>query len=493
MTATSKTPSGAPTPETGASAAPAAPAPGAPEPPTPTPQRSRPVFSSRLAFIFAASASAIGLGNLWRFPALAAQYGGGAFLITYFILVVTFGFTLMMAEVTLGRSTRLSAIGAYRKLNRRFSFIGTLTALVPIIILPYYCVIGGWILRYIGAFVIGEGTQAADGGAFFDAFITSPIPVVALAIVFILATMAVVGVGLRNGIERLNRVLMPALLVLSVGLSIYALTIPGALDGLAYYLIPRLEDFGLKTVIAAMGQMFFSLSLAMGIMITYGSYISRKDNLERGVRRIEVFDTLVAFLAGLMIIPAVFAFGGVEAARQAGPSLMFVTMPQVFATQAFGQVVGVLFFVLVLFAALTSAISIAQTVVSIFIDRFGWRHQKAVIVVTVLAIAMALPPALGFSTLSGVTLPLGDASLSILDVMDFFSNSILMPLVALLTCLFVGHWLKPSFVFDEVDRSPGAHFRARRLFWVMIRYIAPAFLLTIFVSSVLGALGIIQL
>jgi NSS family neurotransmitter:Na+ symporter len=451
------------------------------------------LFSSRLAFVFAASASAIGLGNLWRFPALAARYGGGAFLITYLILVVTFGFTLMMAETALGRSTKLSAIRAYRKLDARFSFVGVLTTLVPIIILPYYCVIGGWILRYIGVFLMGDGASAADGGAFFEAFVSSPVPVVCLTVVFILASMLVVGRGLRNGVERLNSVFLPALLVLSVGLGVYALTIPGALDGLAYYLIPRLEDFGLKTVIAAMGQMFLSLSLAMGVMITYGSYLSQKEDLEGSVRRIEFFDTLIALLAGFMIVPAVFAFSGAEGAEQAGPSLMFVTMPQVFGTQVIGQVVGLLFFVLVLFAALTSAISMAQTVVSAFIDRFSWSHRRAVIVVTALLVALALLPALGFSVLSGVALPLGGADMGILDMMDFFSNSVLMPLVALLTCLFVGYWLKPSFVVDEIESSPGVRFRARRLFWVMVRYVAPVFLLVILISSVLNAFGIIQL
>jgi NSS family neurotransmitter:Na+ symporter len=465
--------------------------------PTGTPQKgtpqNRPLFSSKLAFVFAAAASAIGLGNLWRFPALAARYGGGAFLITYLVLVVTFGFTLMMAEIAIGRSTRLSAIGAYRKLDERFSFVGVLTALVPIIILPYYCVIGGWILRYIGVYLVGETVAATDSGSFFSGFIASPIPVLVLTAVFILATMLVVGIGLRNGIERLNSVLMPALIVLSVGLSVYALTIPGAFDGLAYYLIPRLEDFGLKTVIAAMGQMFFSLSLAMGIMITYGSYLRKEDDLEHSVRRIEIFDTLVAFLAGLMIIPAVFAFSGIEGAQQAGPSLMFITMPQVFGAQSLGQITGLLFFALVLFAALTSSISLAQAIVSIAIDRFGWSHKKAVFAVTVLISVLAVPPALGFSVLSGATLTLGEASMTILDVMDFLANSVLMPLVALLTCLFIGYRLKPSFVTTEVEASPATHFKARLLFKVMIRYVAPVFLLLILVSSVLNALGVIQL
>jgi NSS family neurotransmitter:Na+ symporter len=453
----------------------------------------RPFFSNRLAFILAASASAIGLGNFWRFPALAARYGGGAFLVTYLVLVVTFGFTLMMAEVAIGRSTGLSAVGAYRRLDGRFAFLGVLTALVPVIILPYYCVIGGWILRYIAVFAAGEGSAAADGGAFFGRFIASPLPVVLFTVVFVVSCAVVVGLGLRKGVERVNTVFMPALLAISVGLGAYALTLPGAFDGLAYYLVPRLEDFGPKTFVAAMGQMFLSLSLAMGIMVTYGSYLGREENMERGVRHIEALDTIVAFLAGLMIIPAVFAFGGIEGARQAGPSLMFIAMPQVFGSQAVGGVVGLLFFVLILFAALTSAVSMLETLVSFLVDRFGWGRRKAVVVLTALPLALALFPALGFSTLAGVSVPLGETDMGILDLMDFLSNSILMPLVALLTCLLVGYVLKPGFVTDEVESSPGVRFVARRLFSVMVRYVAPVLLLIICVSSVLNVIGVVRL
>jgi NSS family neurotransmitter:Na+ symporter len=455
--------------------------------------RPRARFSNRIAFVFAASASAIGLGNLWRFPSLAAQYGGGAFLITYLILVVTFGFALMMAEVSIGRKTGKSAIEAFHDLGKRYAFIGYLESLVPVIITPYYCVIGGWILKYLVTFTVGDVTGAANGGSFFSAFIGSSGEPLIYTAVFLLLALLVVGIGLRNGIERVNRFLMPALLVLSILISAYSLTIPGAMDGLAYYLIPRLEDFSLATVIAAMGQMFFSLSLAMGIMVTYGSYMRQEDNLEKGVKHIELFDTLVAVLAGLMIIPAVFAFSGAEGAATAGPSLMFITMPQVFATTIAPQFIGIVFFLLVLFAALTSAISLAETVVSIFMDKFHWHRRRAVIVATVGLLALAALPTLGFSDLSWIEIPIGAAQMSILDFMDFISNNVLMPLVALLICIFVGYIVGPDIVREEVEVTPGVTFKRIKLFRVMIRYIAPVFLLVILISSTLNAAGIIHL
>jgi NSS family neurotransmitter:Na+ symporter len=444
-----------------------------------------------MAFVFAASASAIGLGNLWRFPALAARYGGGAFIIIYLILVVTFGFTLMMAEVALGRTTGLSAIGAFKYYGKKYRIIGILESIVPMIILPYYCVIGGWIMKYIGVFAVGDFSSAES--TYFSNFLaSSPMPEI-LTLAFILLTMVVVALGVKNGIERLNKVLMPALLVLCLGVGFYALTMPGALDGLAYYFIPHLEDFSLKTVIAAMGQMFFSLSLAMGIMITYGSYMRKEDNLEASVGRIEMFDTLVALLAGFMIIPAVFSFGGEEAARQAGASLLFVTMPQVFDSLPLAQIVGVAFFLLVFFAAITSSISIAEAVVAQFSDAFKWTRKRSIIVTTIGACVLGMLPTLGYSALSWVQIPIGAASMTILDFMDFMSNNIIMPLVALLMCLFIGWWQGPVIIRDEVESTEGVKFKRYGLFKVMIRWVAPVLLAIILVSSALNAAGVITL
>lgn len=359
-------------------------------------EKKRSSFSGKLGFVLAAAGSAVGLGNLWRFPYLAAKYGGGIFLLVYLILAVTFGYALMVAEISIGRKTGLSAIGAFRKLDKRYTFIGYLAALVPIIILPYYCVIGGWVVKYFTAFVSGQASAAAQDG-YFEGFISKTgEPIVWLAI-FILLTAVVVFLGVEKGIEKVSKVLMPALVLLSVVIAIYAITMPGALEGVRYYVLPDFSNFSIMTVVAAMGQLFYSMSLAMGIMITYGSYMKKDVDLEKSVSQIEVFDTGIAFIAGLMIVPSVFVFsGGDAAAINAGPGLMFVTLPKVFSSMPMGTVLGGAFFVLVLFAALTSSISLMETIVSIVQDKLHWGRRLSCLIVTLFALAVALPSSLGF-------------------------------------------------------------------------------------------------
>ena len=450
-------------------------------------EKKRSSFSGKLGFVLAAAGSAVGLGNLWRFPYLAAKYGGGIFLLVYLILAVTFGFTLMIAEIAIGRKTGLSAIGAFKKLNSKYSFIGYLASLVPIIILPYYSVIGGWVMKYLSAFVSGQAAAAA-GDDYFTGFITKPSePIIWLGL-FILITAVVVFLGVEKGIEKASKFLMPILVILTVGIAIYSVTLPGAIDGLIYYIKPDFRHFSIKTVVAAMGQLFYSMSLAMGIMITYGSYMKKETNLESSVTQIEIFDTGIAFFAGMMIVPAVFVFnGGDGAAINAGPSLMFITLPKVFDTMPLGALIGALFFILVLFAALTSSISLMETIVSIFCDKLRWSRKLATVVVTVFCILVALPSSLGFGVWSNIT-PMG---MSFLDFFDFISNSILMPIVAFLTCFFVGYVIKPKIVSDEVRRN--SPFKREKLFVVMIRYVAPVCILIILISSVLSALGIFTL
>ena len=443
-------------------------------------------FSGRIAFVLAGAASAIGLGNLWRFPYLAAKYGGGAFLITYIILVVTLGFSLMIAETAIGRKTGLSAIGAFKKFGQKYAFIGVLASLVPIVITPYYSVIGGWILKYLSVFSMGNGVSAATDN-FFPDFITQAGQPIVWAWIFIFLCGCVVFMGIQKGIEYLNKYLMPALIIISLIISAYSLTLSGAFAGLKYYLIPNLDNFGIKTIIAAMGQMFFSLSLAMGIMVTYGSYMRKEDDLERSVRHIEFFDTAIAFLAGLMIIPAVFAFSGGEAgALNAGPGLMFITLPKVFASFPFANITGTLFFILLLFAAFTSAISLYETVVSIFSDHFKWRREKSVIVAGILIALMAVPSSLGFGLWDCISI----AGMTILDMMDFLSNSVLMPLVAVLTCLFVGWWVGPQAIIAEVSEL--RPFKSRKLFVFIIKWVAPPCMAVIFISYILSSLGVIS-
>lgn len=445
-------------------------------------------FSSKIGFVLAAAGSAVGLGNIWRFPYLAAQYGGGTFLLVYLILAVTFGFTLMIAEIAIGRKTGLSAIGAFKLLDKRFGFLGVLASAIPIIIFPYYSVIGGWVIKYFAVFVSGEMGAAAQD-TYFPGFISSTAEPIGWFFLFIAFTAIVVLLGVEKGIEAVSKFMMPILVLLSVGIALYGLTVDGAMEGLIYYIKPSMENFSIKTVIAAMGQLFYSMSLAMGIMVTYGSYMKKDNNLESSVRQIEIFDTGIAFLAGLMIIPGVFAFsGGTAESLGQGPGLMFVTLPKVFNSMPMGRLIGTLFFVLVFFAALTSSISLMETIVSIFRDRFNWSRKFACIFVTIISLIMGIPSSLGFGPWSHITF----LKMSILDSFDFISNSVMMPIAALFTCLLVGFILKPKTVADEVKETDGT-FKGEKLFSFVIKWVAPWCLIIILVSSVLNAFGVIKL
>lgn len=444
-------------------------------------------FTGKIGFVLAAAGSAVGLGNIWRFPYLAAKYGGGIFLLVYLLLAVTFGFALMCAEIALGRKTGQSAIRAFRSLDKRFSFIGVLASIVPIIILPYYSVIGGWVCKYATVFVTG-GAHLAAGNDYFDNFIATPLEPLAWFLLFIGLTAVIVLFGVEKGIEKVSKFMMPVLVVLTLFVAIYSMFMPGAMQGVLYYITPDFSKFSATTVLAAMGQLFYSMSLAMGIMITYGSYMKKDVNLESSVRQIELFDTGIAFLAGLMVIPAVFAFsGGDESALGKGPGLMFVTLPKVFDSMTGGNIIGALFFILVLFAALTSSISLMETVVSIVKDKFGWNRRAVCLVVLVGCILLGIPSSLGFGVWGSVKL----IGLSILDFFDFISNSVLMPITAFATCIFIGYVLKPKTLIDEVESS--APFKSKRLFTVIIKYVAPVCILLILISSVLDALGIMKI
>lgn len=444
-------------------------------------------FSGKLGFILAAAGSAVGLGNIWRFPYLAAKYGGGMFLLVYLILVVTFGFTLMVAETAIGRKTGLSPIGAFKQFSKKYTFIGVIASLIAFLILPYYSVIGGWVLKYLVSYIAGAHTLIA-GDTFFSDFTARPIAPILFQAVFVAAAAVVIIRGVKNGIERFSKILMPALVVLSVAIAVFSVTRPGAMEGVKYYLIPNIKDFSVQTVVAAMGQMFYSMSLAMGIMITYGSYLKKEDDLERCVSRIEIFDTGIAILAGLMIIPAVYAFPiNGEVNVNQGPGLMFVTLPKVFEAMGASTFIGILFFLLVLFAALTSAISLMEAIVATVCDQFHIERNKAVILVTALAIIVGIPSSLGFSIWSSITL-LGK---DILTFFDFLTNSIMMPVCALLTCIFAGYIIKPKTIADEVKLS--SQFKREKLFNVMIKYIAPVLLVIILISSILDQFGIIKI
>ncbi len=440
-------------------------------------------FTGKLGFVLATAGSAVGLGNIWRFPYLAAQHGGGIFLLVYLILALTFGFALMCAEIAIGRKTGVSAISAYKKLDKRFGFMGILASLIPIIILPYYSVIGGWIIKYLTVFVSGNIAQATTND-FFDKFITAPSEPIGWFLLYLALTTVVVLLGVEKGIEKVSKIMMPVLVVLTVFIAIYSLFMPGAIDGLLYYITPDFSKFSGTTVLAAMGQLFYSMSLAMGIMITYGSYMKKDVNLESSVKQIELFDTGIAFFAGLMIIPAVFAFsGGNEEALGKGPGLMFVTLPKVFDSMTGGSVIGTIFFILVLFAALTSSISLMETVVSIFMDKFGWKRKPTCVGVFALCVALGLPSCLGYGALSGIKL----MGMAFLDLFDFISNSVLMPIVALITCILVGYVIKPKTLIEEIEQD--GKFKRKKLFTIIIKYVAPVCIVAILIFSVLEATG----
>lgn len=440
-------------------------------------------FGSKIGFIFAAAGSAVGLGNIWRFPYLAAKYGGGIFLLVYIILAVTFGFSLMITEIAIGRKTGKSVIGAYKDVDKRFSFLGPIAAAVPFIITPYYCVIGGWVLKYLCVFCTGAGKSVADEGDFFTGFIGHWYEPALFFAVFVVITALVVILGVQKGIELMSKILMPVLLVLIVGIAIYTLTIPGALAGLKYYVLPNFKGFTftmfLKTLVAAMGQLFYSMSLAMGIMVTYGSYMRKEDSLEGSVRQIEIFDTAVAFLAGMIIIPAVFAFsGGDPDALNKGPSLMFITLPNVFKTMKGGQIVGAFFFFLVVLAALTSAISLLETIVSIICEKTKMNRVTGTLVCVAFVLVIGLTSVFGYSIWDKVLI----LGYQILDFYDFISNNVIMPIVSLLTCILIGYFVKTKYVEEEVLYGE-KKFSAKMLYKVMILAICPFCMLVILISN----------
>ena len=450
--------------------------------------KKRSSFSGKIGFVLAAAGSAVGLGNIWRFPYLAAEYGGGIFLLVYIALAVTFGFTLMVAEIAIGRKTGLSPVGAFKALDKRFTAFGYLAAAIPALILPYYSVIGGWVMKYSFGFITGESSEMAND-AFFGSFISQPKEPLVWFAIFIALTALIVFFEVDKGIEAVSKFMMPALVVITVFIVIYNLcTIDGAWEGVLYYITPDFSKFSIMTVVAAMGQLFYSMSLAMGIMITFGSYMKKDISIEKSAHQIEIFDSAIAFLSGLMIIPAVFAFsGGSEAAMGQGPGLIFVTLPKIFVNIPGGAFIGSVFFIMVFFAALTSSISLMETVVSVMMDKFKMNRKIACLSVLVFSLLLGLPSSLGYSVWSDVKI----LGLQFLDLFDFISNSIMMPILSFATAIMVAYFIKPKTIIDELNI--GGKFKSEKLFTAVIRYVAPVCILTILISSILNVFGIITI
>ena len=380
---------------------------------------------------------------------------------------------------------------AFKQFGKKYAFIGVLASTVPFIITPYYCIIGGWVTKYAAAYLINGPEALADGGDFFTGFISSNTESFLWMLLFMAIVFIVVSLGVKGGIEKANLVMMPALIIMAVGIALYTLTMPGAVDYSLDYLTPDFSKFSPELVIGALGQMFYSLSLAMGIMITYGSYLDKKSSLTQSVARIGGFDIGVSFLAGLMIVPAAFvAMGSGEAvAANSGPSLMFVILPTVFADMGgAATVVGFLFFLLVLFAALTSAISLTETCTSIVQDGAGWSRKKALCAVIGVVAVAGIFVNLGYNGLSFIE-PMGEGT-TLLDFFDFISHSVIMPIVALLTCIFVGWIIKPKAIVDEVKIS--SEFKVEKAWIVIIKYVAPVLVVVILVAFVAQTFGLIS-
>ena len=452
--------------------------------------KKRSSFSGKLGFVLSAAGASVGLGNIWRFPYLAAKYGGGIFLLIYILLALTFGYTMIVAETSIGRMTKKSPVGAYHTFGKSgwFSFGGWINAVIPILIVPYYSVIGGWVIRYLFGYLTGHGAQLAEDGN-FSAFISNGAATEICFIAFAFFTLFIIYAGVRNGIERVSKFMMPILIVLSVIIAGYSMTRPGAGAGIRYFLVPNMENFSWMTVVAAMGQMFYSLSIAMGILITFGSYMKKDVSIEASTGNVEIFDTAIAIMAGLMIIPAVFAFtGGDPDTLQAGPALMFITIPKVFASMGLGTPVGILFFVLVLCAALTSSIALTESAVSTFQDELKWCRQKSTLVVGAIMVVLGSLSSLGYGPLGFVKI----IGMQFLDFFDFLTNSVMMPIAAFATCLLISRVIGVKKIEEEVLLEGGT-FKRKKIFNFMIKYLCPIFAVIILFSSVANAFGWISM
>ena len=403
-------------------------------------KQNRSSFSGKLGFVLSAAGASVGLGNIWRFPYLAAKYGGGIFLLIYIVLALTFGYTMIMAETALGRMTHKSPVSAYGtfakpgKKNGFLGFGGWINAIIPVLIVPYYSVIGGWVIKYLFEYLRGNAQGLAEDG-YFSAFIADGASAEVCFLLFAFFTLGIIFAGVRNGVERVSRLMMPV------------------------------------------------------ILVTFGSYMKKDVSIEESTEHVEIFDTLIAVMAGLMIIPAVFAFsGGDPDTLQAGPALMFITIPKVFASMGLGTVVGVLFFVLVLFAAVTSSIALTESAVSTFEDELGWDRKKATVLVGVIMVALGTLSSLGYGPLAGVTV----IGMQFLDFFDFLTNSVMMPIAAIATCLLVSRVIGVDKIEQEVELD-GQPFRRKKIFRFMIRWLCPVFAAVILASSVANAFGIIKM
>ncbi len=408
-------------------------------------------WGSRLGFILASIGSAVGLGNVWRFSYLAGENGGGAFIIIYILCAILIGFPLMMSEFMIGRKSQSDAVNSFHKLSpgRPWYFTGIIGVIACFFILSFYSVIAGWTIKYIFSYLTGGLWNMPDVGfdGYFNEFISSPIEPVLWQALFMILTIWIVYGGVNNGIERANIIMMPVLGISMLALAIYSLTLGGAKEGIAFLFYPDWSAFTKPSVyLAALGQAFFSLSLGMGALITYASYLDRKEKLPSAAGSVVLMDTSFAIVAGLMVFPAVFAFG---LSPNGGPGLVFVVLPGIFDKLGIlGVIIGFIFFILLFFAAISSSIAMLEVVVAYFISKFKMSRKLACVLIGSVIFLVGVPSSLGFGVWSDVNL-IGDRS--ILDSIDFICSNILLPLGGLLIALFVGWTWDKKDIFLESD------------------------------------------
>ena len=442
-------------------------------------------FTGKIGFVLAASGSAVGLGNLWRFPYLVAQKGGGIFVLCYILLAIFFGLTMLMLEIGIGRYTGKSVIGAFPALNKKFKWFGYACVIVPLIIVPYYCVIGGWVVKYAWSFLIGSENLVGSTvtpeqtDAFFKAFRTDTWQPLIFFLIFAVMTVIIVVFGVQKGIEKMSKILMPTLAIIAVFLMVYVLCQPGALEGAKYVLLPNFSEFNFDTILSALGQLFYSMSIGMCIMITYGSYMKKSVSIKSSAGQIAIFDSLFAFVASLIIIPAVYAFASApsDVLEQQGPSLMFVQLANVFNKIPAGRIIGSIFFILVLFAAVTSSVSLVESIVSVLCENGKMKRFTACCIVFGAIFILGLLSSLGFGVLSFVSIK----GMGILDIFDFLANNILMPIIAIITCVIAGWFIDKKILPKEIGIDNNKYLT--NYFNIIIRFVAPICILAILISG----------
>ncbi len=444
------------------------------------PKKGREHWANRAGFILAAAGSAIGLGNIWRFPYMTGEHGGAAFIVIYLIAILLIGYPLVVNETILGRASQKSPVGAYKALapNSPWWLVGALGVFTGFVILSYYIVVAGWSFAYIYKVIIATTTQGIDHAQVFKGHITSVWEPIIWQAVFMLFTISIIASGVVNGIQRWSTILMPILFLLLIVLIIRGISLPGAGAGLTYYLKPDFSEVTGRTLLGAISQAFFSLSLGMGVFITYGSYLKRKDEIPVSTATIVGLDTIVALLAGFAIFPAVFALGF---APGAGPGLVFITLPAVFAQMPFGFIFGVLFFVLLGIAALTSAISLLEVVSAWLIDEKGWERKKAAILMGLVIFVVGIPASLGYSVFGDFSFP--GLKTDLLDTYDWFANSIFLPLGGLLSAIFVGYVWGAKKAVNEANRGSSL-FTIGNVWVFLIRYVVPVMIVVIMAAGI---------